>query len=95
MKKRFAPPFLPILLAGVAAVVFSGCSARQSANGLVPIKFQADWYPQPEQGGFYNALIKGYYKEEGLDVTIIPGGPYGNGLQMVASGAAQFSMGHL
>lgn len=70
-----------------------GCSAKQSSNGLFPVKLQTDWYPQPEQGGFYNALVKGYYKDEGLDVAIVPGGPYGNGLQQVASNAAQFGMG--
>ena len=37
------------------------------------MKFQADWYPQPEHGGFYDAVVKGYYKDEGLDVEIIPG----------------------
>jgi NitT/TauT family transport system substrate-binding protein len=57
------------------------------------VKLQTDWYPQPEQGGFYNALVKGYYKDEGLDVTIVPGGPYGNGLQLIASNSAQFGMG--
>ena len=36
---------------------------------------QADWYPQPEHGGFYTALVKGYYRDEGLDLDIQPGGP--------------------
>jgi len=54
---------------------------------------QADWYPQPEHGGFYTALVKGYYKEEGLDVVIQPGGPYLPPYQQVAAGAAQFGMG--
>jgi len=53
---------------------------------------QTDWYPQPEHGGFYEALLKGYYKDEGLDVTIVPGGPFVVGDKQVASGAAQFAM---
>ena len=64
-----------------------------SAAGLTRITLQADWYPQPEHGGFYTALVKGYYKDEGLDVTIQPGGPYLVVEQQVASGAAQFGMG--
>jgi len=54
---------------------------------------QADWYPQPEHGGFYTALVKRYYKEEGLDVTIQPLGPYLSVEKQVSSGAAQFGMG--
>ena len=62
-------------------------------SGLTKIVLQADWYPQPEHGGFYTALAKGYYKDEGLDVTILPGGPYVSMEQQVASGGAQFGMG--
>jgi NitT/TauT family transport system substrate-binding protein len=71
----------------------AGCHHRSSASGLTKITLQADWYPQPEHGGFYTALAKGYYKDEGLDVTIQPGGPYVFVEQQVASGAAQFGMG--
>jgi NitT/TauT family transport system substrate-binding protein len=53
-----------------------GCHRPAVDSGLTKIVFQADWYPQPEHGGFYTALAKGYYKDEGLDVTIQPGGPY-------------------
>jgi NitT/TauT family transport system substrate-binding protein len=70
-----------------------GCGHSANENGLTRVTLQADWYPQPEHGGFYNALVRGYYKEEGLDVTIQPGGPYVGVEQQVASGAAQFGMG--
>jgi NitT/TauT family transport system substrate-binding protein len=61
-------------------------------TGLRKITLQADWYPQPEHGGFYTAMVKGYYKEEGLDLSIQPGGPYVVVPQQVASGSAQFGM---
>ena len=78
----------------VAAIclVLAGCN-RHQAGGLTQVILQTDWYPQPEHGGFYDAQIRGYYKEEGLDVTILPGGPYNNSDQQVASGAVQFAMG--
>jgi NitT/TauT family transport system substrate-binding protein len=68
--------------------------AQQSGNGgkLIPVKFQTDWYPQPEHGGFYTALIKGYYKDAGLDVTILPGGPNIVGGQLLAAGRVDFAM---
>jgi NitT/TauT family transport system substrate-binding protein len=72
----------------------AGCERQHGTNGLIPVTLETDWYPQPEHGGFYDALIRGYYKEEGLDVTIVPGGPYANNTdQQVAVGAAQFAMG--
>jgi NitT/TauT family transport system substrate-binding protein len=32
------------------------------------------WVPQAQFAGYYVAQEKGFYKEEGLDVTIKPGG---------------------
>ena len=77
-------------------VMFSGCHGNQETpakDGLMPVRLQADWYPQPEHGGYYTALVKGYYKDEGLDVTILPLGQYNSGLQVVASGGAEFGLG--
>ncbi len=84
----------PIALIAMAALCCgSGCRKPAQSNGLFPVTLQTDWYPQPEHGGFYEALLKGYYKQEGLDVTIEPGGPMIIGDQQVASGAATFAMG--
>jgi len=84
-----------VVLACLLSTFIASCkSNRQSAstNGLTPVRIQMDWYPQPEQGGYYTAVVKGYYKAEGLDVTIIPLGQYGSGLQVVSSGAAEFGL---
>jgi NitT/TauT family transport system substrate-binding protein len=64
-----------------------------SGNGLIPIRLQADWYPQPEQGGYFTAIAKGFYQAEGLDVAILPLGQYTSGLQVVSSGGADFGLG--
>ena len=78
----------------ILALLGAGCRRSGSGEtGLTKITLQADWYPQPEHGGFYTALVKGYYKDEGLDVTIQPGGPYLAVEQQVAVGAAQFGLG--
>ncbi len=76
-------------------VLLTGCqSERQTApNGRVAIRLQADWYPQPEHGGFYTALAKGYYEAEGLDVTVLPIGQYTSTFQVVSSGGADFGFG--
>src|ERR1700761_2460193 len=75
-------------------LVFAGCKKQPAvSNGLIPVTLQTDWYPQPEHGGFYDAQLRGYYKAEGLDVTILPGGPYVNSDQSVSMGKVQFAMG--
>jgi NitT/TauT family transport system substrate-binding protein len=87
---KHLPRIRTFFLAGMLGIL--GCGHSQAPSGLTKITLQADWYPQPEHGGFYNALVKGYYKEEGLDVAIQPGGPYVGVAQQVASGSAQFGM---
>jgi NitT/TauT family transport system substrate-binding protein len=57
------------------------------------VRLQLDWYPQPEHGGFYTALLKGYYKDEGLDVTLLPLPQYGSVAQLVSTGKADIGLG--
>jgi NitT/TauT family transport system substrate-binding protein len=90
MAKRF---FLIVCVLVFVGLSVMACRHPAIDSGLTKIVFQADWYPQPEHGGFYTALAKGFYKDEGLDVTILPGGPYITVEQQVSAGAAQFGMG--
>jgi NitT/TauT family transport system substrate-binding protein len=74
-------------------VLLLGCLAVASSHAALPkIRLITDWYPQPEHGGFYHALLKGYYREAGLDVEIIPGGPTSYAVPRVVSGRAEFGM---
>ncbi|HEY1895291.1 MAG TPA: ABC transporter substrate-binding protein [Terracidiphilus sp.] len=77
------------------ALLLAGCRSSKQAlpNGLRPVSLQLDWYPQPEHGGFYTAQLLGYYKAEGLDVTLLPLPQYGSVAQQVASGKADFGLG--
>src|SRR5271170_5352523 len=90
MRPRLRPHAI-LLIATLFSL--SACKRQAQPTGPIPITLQTDWYPQPEQGGFYDALLKGYYKEEGLDIHIAPGGPYISGEQQVSGGAAQLAMG--
>ncbi len=87
--------WLALLCVFVFAFIASGCRGRQPAasNGLTPVKLQLDWYPQPEHGGFVTAQLLGYYKAEGLEVTILPLPQYASVAQQVASGKADFGLG--
>lgn len=79
---------LSITLGLVASVVAGG-----AANAADKVVFGTDWRAQAEQGGFYQALAKGFYKDAGLDVTIRQGGPQVNGPQLLAAGRLDFCMG--
>ena len=39
------------------------------------VKLQLKWVTQAQFAGYYVAQAKGFYEEEGLNVTILPGGP--------------------
>ncbi|MDR0808867.1 MAG: ABC transporter substrate-binding protein [Gemmobacter sp.] len=52
------------------------------------VKLQLKWVTQSQFGGYYVAKDKGFYEEEGLDVTILPGGPDVAPTQVIAGGGA-------
>lgn len=95
LRPRIFSPFASFVLVAACAFALAGCKGNQPApaNGLTPIRLQLDWYPQPEQGGFFAAQLLGYYKAEGLDVTLLPLPQYGSVAQLVASGKADFGLG--
>ena len=45
------------------------------APAMVKIRVQLQWVPQAQFAGELAAAALGYYKDAGLDVTILPGGP--------------------
>jgi ABC-type nitrate/sulfonate/bicarbonate transport system substrate-binding protein len=66
-----------VLLAGAAALpsmlVFTG-AAPVSATALKPISYQLGWVTNTEFAGTYLAQTRGFFKEGGLNVQILPGG---------------------
>jgi NitT/TauT family transport system substrate-binding protein len=79
----------------VSVLLGAGCARKEAAvpvRALRKVSLQTDWFPQAEHGGFYQAAAKGFYREAGLDVTLLPGGP-GAGINLkVAKGVADFGM---
>lgn len=67
-----------------------------AANAGTPEKsavtIQLKWLPQAQFMGYYVALDKGYYKEAGLDVTIVPGGGDISETTAVYSGQVDFGV---
>jgi NitT/TauT family transport system substrate-binding protein len=72
----------------VVAVGACNSGAPATSAALTPLKFQLKWVTQAQFAGYYAALDQNYYKDAGLDVTLLIGGPNINEVQVVASGGA-------
>jgi len=53
----------------------AGASGGASGGATTKIRFQLQWVAQAQFAGYYAALDQGYYKDAGLDVEIVEGGP--------------------
>lgn len=51
-----------------------------------------DWFAQPTHAGFYAGIQQGFYQEANIDITVQAGGPQVSGIQIVASGKANFGV---
>jgi NitT/TauT family transport system substrate-binding protein len=67
-------------------------SRRAAAQETVAASLRLKWLTQAQFAGFYVALEKGYYKVEGIDLTINPGGPNLLTENLVATGADTFGL---
>lgn len=72
------------ILTGIAAAALLA-GAAQAAD---EVTLQLKWVTQAQFAGYYVALDKGFYKEEGLDVTIKAGGPDIAPVQVLLGGGA-------
>jgi NitT/TauT family transport system substrate-binding protein len=68
-----------------------GLAATSAAGAQTPLTFQLNWTAGGPNAGFAAALGEGYYKQAGLDVTIVQGNGSGNTAQLVASGRVQLA----
>jgi NitT/TauT family transport system substrate-binding protein len=91
-----------LLSAGVLALVLAlvaaacGSSDNQSSGGSsgapAKIRVQLSWIPDGQFAGYLMAREKGFYRDENLDVTLLPGGPNVNAVQQVVTGAADMTI---
>ncbi|WP_432453280.1 ABC transporter substrate-binding protein [Agarivorans sp. QJM3NY_29] len=71
------------LASGVALM-----AASLSASAAEKLTLQLKWVTQAQFAGYYVALNKGFYKDQGIDLTIKPGGPDIAPAQVLAGGGA-------
>ena len=75
-------------LALMAATLLSGACLAQKAT---PVRFALDWRFEGPAAPYFVAIDKGYYKAEGLEVSIDPGSGSVEGINRVASGAYEMA----
>lgn len=71
------------LLTGAFLAAMAG--AAQAADDVT---LQLKWVTQAQFAGYYVAQAQGFYEAEGLNVTILPGGPDVAPTQVIAGGGA-------
>ena len=58
-----------------ATMAGAALAMPRMARAATPFAMQAAWINDAEFAGYFLALDKGYYAEEGLELTYLPGGP--------------------
>lgn len=72
----------------------SGAAQTSSTSGgaLQKVTLQLKWLPQSQFMGYYIAQEKGYYKDAGIDINILPGGSDIIPEQQVSNGTANIGV---
>lgn len=80
------------MLAVVLATVLLAPSpaAPAPADDPVPVRLMLQWTHQAQFAGYYVAVAKGFYRERGLDVNIVQGGPGLDPMDQLARGNVDF-----
>ncbi|MGH2524612.1 MAG: ABC transporter substrate-binding protein, partial [Anaerolineales bacterium] len=82
----------------VAIFIITACTPAateaptQAPQAMAKVTLQLQWFAQSQFAGYFAALDKGYYTEEGLDVTIKEGAVEIVPQQVLASGQAEFAL---
>jgi NitT/TauT family transport system substrate-binding protein len=79
-----------LLLIGSATVYLSSTVIAEEK-----VKFQLDWIIEGKHVPFFVARDKGFFKKNGLDVTLLEGKGSGNSATFVDAGQADYSYGDL
>ncbi|MBX3551133.1 MAG: ABC transporter substrate-binding protein [Pseudolabrys sp.] len=79
-----------LLAAACAAACLVTAAAPAQAQALQDVKFTLDFISLGRHAPWYVALGKGYFKEEGLNVTILPSKGTADAIRAVATGASEF-----
>ena len=83
-----------LIVCGVLLIAGGPAAHASAPAGLDVIHLQLRWLPQFQFAGYYAAVDKGFYREEGLDVRLHPGEPDRQPVAEVLAGRAQYAEGN-
>lgn len=91
----FHPTRAKVMSATMSVLLLMGCSSKEqekpaASSKLASVSLQLQWVTQAQFSGYYVALDKGWYRQEGLDLTIKAGGPDLNPVDLVTAGISDF-----
>lgn len=73
----------------------TGESGTEEQGGLQEIDVVLDWYPNAVHGFIYDAIEKGYYEEEGLEVNVQFPSNTNDAMSLTAAGQAEVGIYYL
>ncbi|WP_417742071.1 ABC transporter substrate-binding protein [Salipiger sp.] len=71
----FRTPTRRLFLGGALTTATAGLILPRSARAQEAVNFQLSWLHSVQFGGSYIAQDKGYWSDNGLEVSLLPGGP--------------------
>lgn len=99
---RGTRPVPVVFLAFLAAFILAACgdSSDEATSGgegadsgeVAPVHLTLEWVTQTEFAGYYAGIDQGYYAEEGIDLTIQPGGPDVSPVQLLLAGETDIAI---
>lgn len=84
MKKLKSFKWIPLMV--IFAIIAGSCLQAAGRKSTL----QLGWVFQGEWVGYLVGVSKGYYTDEGINLTVLPGGPDLQPVRMVASGDIEF-----
>ncbi len=89
MKRNVKLVMAGAALAGLVATSLMSAPMHAQEKPLTKVTFSLDFIPLGRHAPWYAAIAEGYYKDEGLDVSIIPSQGTAQTIQAVEAGTAQ------
>jgi NitT/TauT family transport system substrate-binding protein len=82
---------MTIVAIGATLSAFAFGAAAQ-AQAMDKVHFQTDWLPSGEHAMYYGGWTKGFWADQGIDVTVTRGYGSGDTVTKIATGAADFGV---
>ena len=85
------PPRILAAALAALAVALAGCGGS-GGTAAVHATLVLDYIPNAVHAGIYRALAAGYYRDEGIDLKVVPPSSTSTTLQLINAGKAQFGL---